>query len=80
MELIGSVYNPDIAMVPIGGHYTMDVDGAVEALKLLKVKNAIPMHYNTFPPIKADPVEFQKKAEKLGIVVTIPEIEKTFKA
>ena len=38
----------------IGGHYTMDVDGAVEALKLLQVKNAIPMHYNTFPPIKAD--------------------------
>ncbi|EQB68882.1 MAG: hypothetical protein AMDU4_FER2C00300G0002, partial [Ferroplasma sp. Type II] len=37
------------------------------------------MHYNTFPPIKADPVEFQQKAEKLGIVVTIPEIEKTFK-
>ena len=37
----------------MGGHYTMDVDGAVEALKLLKVKNAIPMHYNTFPyPIK----------------------------
>ncbi len=80
MELIGSVYHPDIAMVPIGGHYTMDVDGAVEALKLLQVKNAIPMHYNTFPPIKADPVEFQEKAKKLGIVVTIPEIEKTFKA
>ena len=35
----------------IGGHYTMDVDGAVEALKLLKVKNAIPMHYNSFTPV-----------------------------
>ena len=43
----------------------MDVDGAVEAIKLLQVKNAIPMHYNTFPPIKADPVEFQEKGQQV---------------
>ncbi len=79
MELIGDIYHPDIAMLPIGGHYTMDIDGAVEALKLLKVKNAIPMHYNTFPPIKANATEFQKKAEQEGTRVTIPEIAKPFR-
>jgi len=78
MNLIGEIYHPDIAMLPIGGHYTMDVDGAIEALKFLKVKKAIPMHYNTFPPIKADAPEFQRKAEKIGVNVTIPQIAKPF--
>ncbi|WP_337860510.1 metal-dependent hydrolase [Ferroplasma sp.] len=78
MELIGSAYHPDLAMLPIGGHYTMDVDGAIEALKMLKVKNAIPMHYNTFPPIKADPEEFKKKAEMHNINVIVPKIGKSF--
>ncbi|WP_276922886.1 metal-dependent hydrolase [Ferroplasma acidiphilum] len=79
MELIGEIYHPDVAMLPIGGHYTMDVDGAIEALKLLKVKNAIPMHYNTFPPIKADASEFQKKAERSGVKAIVPDIAKPFK-
>lgn len=78
MEVIGELYHPDIAMLPIGGHYTMDVDGAIEALKFLKVKKAIPMHYNTFPPIKADASDFQRKAKKIGINVTIPQIGKPF--
>jgi L-ascorbate metabolism protein UlaG (beta-lactamase superfamily) len=78
MALIGKIYNPDIAMLPIGGHYTMDVNGAIEAIKLLGVKHAIPMHYNTFPPIKANPDEFRKKAESEGVKVTIPKIGKPF--
>ncbi|WMT50923.1 MAG: metal-dependent hydrolase [Ferroplasma sp.] len=78
MELIGSVFKPDIAMLPIGGHYTMDIDGAVEAIKLLGVKKVIPMHYNTFPPIKADASEFKEKAELAGAKVTIPEPGKSF--
>jgi L-ascorbate metabolism protein UlaG (beta-lactamase superfamily) len=78
MELIGSLYRPDIAMLPIGGHYTMDINGAVEAIKLLGVKKAIPMHYNTFPPIRADASEFKRKAEAAGAEVTIPEVGKTF--
>jgi len=78
MKLIRKIYHPDIAMLPIGGHYTMDVNGAIEALKFLKVKNAIPMHYNTFPAIKADASDFKNKAEKEGFKVIIPEIAKPF--
>jgi len=51
----------DIAILPIGGNYTMDIDDAVKAVKLIEPKLAIPMHYNTFPLIKADPLEFKKK-------------------
>ena len=64
MQFIHELYNPDIALLPIGGHYTMGVDEAVKAVELLRPKIAIPMHYNTFPPIKADPEEFKKKVEE----------------
>lgn len=61
MMLIGE-YKIDITLLPIGGRYTMDVEQAIEACKLLKCKKAIPMHYNTWDTIKADPEEFKKKA------------------
>lgn len=48
----------DVAIVPIGGHYTMDPIDAAEAVRLIEPKIAIPCHYNTFPPIEQDPVEF----------------------
>jgi len=61
MSLIGK-QNIDVALLPIGGRYTMDIEQAVEACKLLKCKTAIPMHYNTWDIIKVDPREFKKKA------------------
>lgn len=60
-------YNIDVAILPIGGYYTMDVDDAVRAAKFIKAKIAIPMHYNTFPVIKADPQEFVQKCADKGI-------------
>ena len=58
--------NIDVAMLPIGGYYTMDIDDAVRAVGMIKPKIAVPMHYNTFPAIKADPSEFAAKVgEKL---------------
>ena len=53
MALIGSV-GLDLAVVPIGDHFTMGPEDAVEAIKLLKPKRAAPAHYNTFPPIEQD--------------------------
>jgi L-ascorbate metabolism protein UlaG (beta-lactamase superfamily) len=61
MELLGRRHKMDIAMLPIGGNYTMDIDDAVYAARLLKPKVAIPMHYGTFPVIQADPQEFAAK-------------------
>lgn len=51
----------DVAMIPIGGNFTMDIDDAVKAVKFIKPKVTIPMHYDTFPVIKADPKEFEEK-------------------
>ena len=58
MELISELYSPDVAIVPIGGRYTMDPKGAAIAVGMLQPKLAIPMHYNTFEQIEQDPVIF----------------------
>lgn len=63
MKTIGDRFSPDVAMLPIGGFYTMDTEGALLALDYLRPKKVIPMHYNTFPVIKADPFYFKKQAE-----------------
>lgn len=54
----------DIALLPIGGTYTMDLVDGVKATKSMKPKAVIPMHYNTFSMIKAEPLEFKHKIEK----------------
>lgn len=64
MRLIGEEFDLDVALLPIGGHYTMGIDDAVRAVKLLTPVTVVPMHYSTFPPIEADPFEFKRKVEK----------------
>jgi L-ascorbate metabolism protein UlaG (beta-lactamase superfamily) len=63
MSLIGQMYAPKVAMLPIGGYYTMDADAALIAVKMLKPKIVLPMHYNTHDLIKADPKKFKKSVE-----------------
>ena len=71
LEDLGEI---DVFFVPIGGTYTMNIDEAIEALKIVKPKLAIPMHYNTFDEIKANPEEFKEKAEKEGFKVKVLKI------
>lgn len=59
MELLKK-HNIHIALLPIGDFYTMGPEDAVEAVKMIKPKYVIPMHYNTFPLIKQDPEVFAK--------------------
>jgi L-ascorbate metabolism protein UlaG (beta-lactamase superfamily) len=54
-------HNIDLALLPIGDNFTMGIDDAVEAVKLLKPARVIPMHYNTFDLVKADPEEFARR-------------------
>jgi len=56
--VIGDIYDPDVAAVPIGGHHTMEPEHAAIAVDWLGVDAAIPMHYDTFPEIEQDPREF----------------------
>ncbi len=64
MKLIGEVWGPlDVALLPIGDNFTMGIDDAVIAATYLKAGINIPMHYNTFDLIQADPAEFVRKAK-----------------
>ncbi len=64
MQLIGDDKTIDIACLPIGGHFTMGIDDAVRACGFIKPRVVVPIHYNTFDPIKADPKEFESKLDK----------------
>jgi len=60
MALIGRLYKPDLALVCIGGHFTMDPEGAAFALReFIRPKQVIPMHYGTFPVINRTPAELK---------------------
>ncbi len=66
MELLANEYI-DLAMVPIGGNYTMDIDDAFVATKMIQPKIVVPIHYNTWPVIEADPEKFCQKVNEIGI-------------
>jgi len=56
MRFIAEYYQPDLALLPIGGHFTMDPKHAAYAVRnLLKTERVIPIHYGTFPPLKGTP-------------------------
>lgn len=66
MELIGQLYSPDLAMLPIGDVFTMSPFEASHACRLLKVKYAIPMHYGTFPVLTGKPDELTELTKDIG--------------
>jgi L-ascorbate metabolism protein UlaG (beta-lactamase superfamily) len=66
MKLIGELDKIDLAFLPIGGNFTMDVSDAIKAVEFLKPGKAIPMHYNTNDFVKADPNDFVNKIKRLG--------------
>lgn len=62
------------AILPIGDHFTMGVDDAVEAAQLMGAKTVIGMHYDTFPPIAIDKAHARAAFEKAGITLLLPAI------
>jgi L-ascorbate metabolism protein UlaG (beta-lactamase superfamily) len=63
MKLVAERHSPDVFLVPIGGHYTMDRHDAVRACEFVGAATVIPMHFNTFPPIEADAGAFKADVE-----------------
>jgi len=57
MKLIRELYHPEVAMLPIGGHFTMDPKEAAMAVRFLEPKIVLPLHFGTFPPLKGTPEE-----------------------
>jgi len=72
MALIGEMYRPDIAFLPIDGYYNMTPRLAAKAVELLRVPRVVPIHYDTFPLIHASPQEFRERVGALSEVIILP--------
>jgi L-ascorbate metabolism protein UlaG (beta-lactamase superfamily) len=72
MKIIHDLYAPDIAMLPIGDHYTMSPREAAYACNLLQAKTVIPMHFGTFPVLTGRPSELQKLVSNVEIIEMKP--------
>jgi L-ascorbate metabolism protein UlaG (beta-lactamase superfamily) len=57
MQLIRELYRPEVAMLPIGGHYTMGPEEAAVATRFLGPEVVLPLHFGTFPPLTGTPEE-----------------------
>ena len=71
MKTIGEFYKPDIAILPIGGFYTMDIEQAVKASEWLEASIIVPMHYNTFDTINVDISDFEQEIRNINKVPMI---------
>jgi L-ascorbate metabolism protein UlaG (beta-lactamase superfamily) len=76
MQLIGELYQPDVAMLPIGDYYTMGPRESALAVRMLGVKWVIPMHYGTFPILVGTPAELRASLRALDLnEVTVIEMK-----
>jgi L-ascorbate metabolism protein UlaG (beta-lactamase superfamily) len=64
MKLIGELYHPDVALLPIGGRFTMGPEEAMIAARYIGAPLVIPVHYNTWPVIEQDPAQFKAALER----------------
>ena len=80
MKMLGEIFHIDLAMLPIGGVFTMDPAQATLAAKLLGVSKVIPMHFKTFPVLEQDASSFEEimKKEAPGIEVVVLEPEQSY--
>ncbi len=72
MQLIGRIYEPDVAILPIGDHYTMGPREAAVALELLGVSRCVPCHYGTFPLLHGTPTQLRELAPGVEILEPAP--------
>ncbi len=72
MELIGRIYAPDVAVLPIGDHFTMGPREAAVALELLEVRRCIPCHYGTFPLLTGTPDELRRLVSDVEVLAPEP--------
>jgi len=66
MKLIGEMNRINYMLLPIGDNFTMGIKDAAKAVEFVNPEFAVPMHYNTFPIIEADPFEFKKQVELIN--------------
>src|SRR5215210_7890485 len=72
MALIARIYGPDVAVLPIGDHYTMGPREAAVALELLGVRRCVPCHYGTFPVLTGTPEQLRELAPGVEVITSEP--------
>ncbi len=68
LKMIGERHRIDVVALPIGGHFTMGPDDAIDAATWIGAKRVIPMHYDTFPPIRQDGAAFVRSLAERGMI------------
>jgi L-ascorbate metabolism protein UlaG (beta-lactamase superfamily) len=74
MKLLGDLNEIDVALLPIGDNFTMGMEDAAVAAEFLRAELSIPMHYNTFPPIEADPEKWVSMVEAKGLKARVLDV------
>jgi L-ascorbate metabolism protein UlaG (beta-lactamase superfamily) len=74
------LYHPDLALLPVGGSYTMGPVGAAKSIELLGVKNVVPMHYGTFAFLKGTPRVLAKLQRDPQVRIFDLELGRTYRA
>jgi len=75
MALIGELYSPQVALLPIGDHYTMGPREAAKACELLGAPHVIPMHWGTFPVLTGRPEALASECEARGVDVEVVSLQ-----
>jgi L-ascorbate metabolism protein UlaG (beta-lactamase superfamily) len=74
MQLISELYHPSVALLPIGGVYTMKPHEAAVAARTLQVRAIIPMHFGTFPALAGTPEMLRTELKRLAIPTAVREL------
>ncbi|NWG22233.1 MAG: metal-dependent hydrolase [Chloroflexi bacterium] len=75
MQIVGDLYRPELVILPIGDHFTMDPLQAAYALKLIRPAFAIPEHYGTFPILRGTPDQLRAHCQEFGVAVTVLDLK-----
>ncbi len=75
MKLIGELYTPKVAFLPIGDHYVMGPREAAKACELLKPEVVVPMHYGTFPVLSGSVEAFKEALKEFGVDIKVVELK-----
>jgi L-ascorbate metabolism protein UlaG (beta-lactamase superfamily) len=75
MTIIAELYHPELAFLPIGGHFTMGPKGAALAAEYLGVRHVVPIHYGTFPALAGTPDELRRELSARGLDVEVHDPE-----
>jgi L-ascorbate metabolism protein UlaG (beta-lactamase superfamily) len=75
MQLIGEMYRPELAFLPIGDLYTMDPQQAARACRYLGVRRVIPIHWGTFPGLPGTPAKLVRSLEDFGVTCEVVSLD-----